>query len=289
MTIFKASGFRAIAAAAALCAGTVAQATVVDLFTDPPGGQSVTDALIDGVAATNQNAVAYPATIVGGYRDLSINKLTDNFGLPTQGDAALSVGGGALTLDNATGVTSVGVVTWDGSNVTGGDGVGVATTGLGGVDFTSGGALHSFLATVLYADLGFDYKIRVWDMGGHYSELAASVQFPIGSAYNSFYAFDWFNLGNGRYCEGNPYSPPPDTCNPASELDFTITRGGVAGNVDFTKIGALQLVLSNDAAHASADFALASIESVPEPGVLALVGIAMVGGAAVSRRRRVAE
>lgn len=261
---------------------------IVDLFTEPVSGQSVSTETI-GAFDTSQVG-SYPASIIGGWRDISITKLTDTIGLATVGEASFSQGAGTLSIDNAAGVTSRAVVTWDGSNVAGDDGASVKTNGLGdifagGYDLTVGGSANAFLAQILYADLGFDYSIRVWDMDGSGVALGAGVQFGVPSGvYNSFYSFDWFQLANGDYCDG--VASPPFCSNPLTQLDFSITRLGNLGDIDFGHIGALQIVFENDSDHASADFALGSMSTVPEPGTLALVGLGLLGMAGQVRRRR---
>jgi len=182
-------------------------------------------------------------------------------------------------VDNAVGNKSVAVVTWDGSNIAGNSGSFVNPFGLGGVDLTAGGAANAIFAQVIQADLGFDYKITLWDMDGSKSVLEAGVQFGVSSAISADYLFSWFNLANGQYCNG--VVAPPLCTNPATELDFKITRTG--GLIDFTKIGAMQLELSN-VSTASVDMALGTIVTVPEPGALALVGIALLGAGVASRR-----
>jgi hypothetical protein len=257
-------------------------AVVVDLFTDPALGHSVTTSTIGGFD-TDQAGV-YPLSIIGGYRDISITKLTDNIGLATSGASTLTVGGGVLDLSNDTGNTSRGVVTWDGANLAGNDGSGVDTTGLGGFDLTQGGGVNTFLADILYADLGFNYEIKVWDMDGSMVTLSAGVQFPVPSGvYESHYYYDWFQLADGNYCDG--VVSPPLCANPLTQLNFSILRGGNMGAIDFENIGALQLVLSNDGV-ASVDFALGKIRAVPEPSIMALLGLGLLGMAAVGRRKQ---
>ena len=269
---------------AVLLAGTASVASAdsitVDLFTDPAAGQT---ASTETIGAFDSNQAGVFASILGGSRDISVTKLTDTFGLPTSGAAAVSVGAGSLTIDNATGVTSRSVITWDGANVAGNDGASVLSTGLGGVDLTLNGAINTFLADVQYADLGFNYKIRLWDMDGSMATLTAGVQFPVDPLLNYVapYAFDWFNLANGNYCAGGPAIP----CDPFTQLSFNIARGGNMGDIDFTKIGAMQMVFDNVGVM-SADFALGKVRAqVPEPSTLALLGLGLLGLGVTARRK----
>jgi hypothetical protein len=288
MNVKKTAIYTALASALVFGGSAQAAEVIVDLFVDPALGHDVSTAII-GTFDTDQ-AGAYPATIIGGYRDLSITKLTDDFGVATQGDAAMAAGGGALTLDNATGVTSRGVITWDGANFAGNDGASVDTTGLGGYDLTMGGVVDTFLADVIYADLGFFYEIKVWDMDGSMATLAAGVQVSVGPngmipSETAHYNFDWFQLPTGQYCDG--VIAPPLCADPFTQLDFSITRGGNMGDIDFTNIGALQIVLYNTAEYASADFALGNIRAVPEPSTLALLGLGLLGLGFSARRKLV--
>lgn len=257
--------FMAVAATALLSLGTAAQAgVIIDLFT---GAEQAVATSTLGATANNQSGVN--PGVIGQYRDLSITKNFDNIAPVNSGESRLAAGGGALVLDNATGNKSVGVVTWDGINDAGANGASVDTTGLN-VDLTADGA-NALLANIIAADLGFDYKIRVWDMLGNQSTLSASVQFAVqpGDDIAADYLFEWFNLATGDYNLGG--------------LAFSIDR--TAGEIDFTQIGALQLELSN-ASTISVDLAIGQIQAVPEPGTLALVGAALFGVAAVGRRRK---
>jgi hypothetical protein len=256
---------------------------IIDLFTDPVGSSQSVSTETLGATVNNQGGPFPVANVIGQYRDLSINKTFDNVGSVDVGASTMTAGGGALQLDNATGNKSIGVVTWDGINNAGAGGTSVNTTGLGGVDLTTGGA-DRFLAQVIAADLGFDYKIKVWDIFGNSSILSASVQFqlnPPGEA--SDYLFSWFNLASGTYCDG--IASPPTCVDPTTQLDFSILHTG--GAIDFTKIGALQIEFTNPST-ISVDLAIGTIQTptVPEPGALALVGIALLGATVAGGRRK---
>lgn len=274
---------KALAAALAglFAMGSAAHANVVvDLFVDPVGGaQQVTTQVIGAANADfNQTGPFAVSQVIGGYRDMWIEKVSDASPPTNLGAATMTAGFGVLSVDNATGVTSRAAVTWDGSNVVGNDPTNVNTAGLGGIDLTAGGAADRFLTDVLSADLGFDYEIQVWDMNGNTSTLAAQVQFAVASPVDADYLFTWFNLASNTYCDG---VAPFGFCNPLTQLEFTITRPGAA--VDFTNIGAMQLRLS-DLTLAAADFSIGSVRTVPEPTGLALLGAGLL--AAVARRRK---
>ena len=258
----------AVAGALLFSVGSAAQAgVIIDLF---QGAQQTAATSTLNATANNQSGPFAATSVLGQYRDLSIKKTFDNVGGINVGESSLSAGGGALQLDNATGNKSVGVVTWDGINNAGNLGINVNTTGLGGVDLTAGGVANAILTGVIAADLGFNYQIRVWDMDGNKSILSAGVQFPVNPSDNIIadYQFSWFNLANGNYNIGG--------------LDFNIARTGL---IDFTNIGALQLELENSD-RISVDLAIGSIQTIPEPGVLALVGAGLFGVAVAGRRRK---
>jgi hypothetical protein len=269
--------------------GSAANAgVVIDLFKDPSGTtQSVTTSTL-GVGGSSANeGGAYPANqVIGRYRELYIEKTADacnqvaNPGCQNVGASTLTAGFGELALSNDDGNKSKGIVTWDGGP---NDPNTVQTTGLGGIDLTAGNATQ-FLAKVISADLGFDYVIRVWDMDGNSSALSASVVFRVGfdatdcgadptcvvGPIDATYNFEWFTRPDGAYVDDG--------------LSFVIDSNGV---VDFTNIGALQLELSN-ARTFSVDLSIGSIESVPEPGTLALLGVGILGAAVARRRVKVA-
>jgi PEP-CTERM motif len=272
-----------VALCAVFGASSVAHSEViVDLFTDPAGGQAVT--VTNEFANDNNQSGPFPATILGGYRDLSITKTQDvpldpTMPTPNLGTSTAVAGFGVLDISNDTGNKSKTVVTWDGIGAAGVDGSGVDIDGLN-IDLTMGGSTNAFLARVLAADLGFNYKITVWDRDGDKSTLSAGVQFGFEPPVfdDADYLFDWFNLANGAYCDG---SQPAVPCDPFTQLSFSIFK---TGNIDFTRIGAMQLELEN-ASTISVDFALGSIKTVPEPTTLGLVGLALLGVGAVTRRR----
>ncbi|MCP5286938.1 MAG: PEP-CTERM sorting domain-containing protein [Burkholderiaceae bacterium] len=264
-------------AASLACAGNANAGVVIDLFTDPitPGGQVVSDGTVGGGGAFSE--LDGLTNVIGGSRDLFVETTAQQFGF---GSTVLSAGGGFLSYSQATGVTGVGVVQWDGDD----NSAALDTTGLGGADLTdcNGTACQRISASVLRADFGFGYEVLVADMDGRISTLTASTQFPVNTPTHADYYFDWFNLSDGTYFLGG--------------LLFSIERtGNLVGDVDFTNIGALQFTINvpfidtnGDPApiQADIDLTLSAVTTVPEPGALSLVGAALLGVAAARRRRK---
>lgn len=290
MQMFK----RALVAMGAMAAmGAANAAVIIDLFTDPSDAAqhkvSVTKAGGNGSSDFDEyEGQVLPASILGNYRDLYV-ELVSSTNSDSSSGATLSAGGGGLNFSSASQTTAFGVVQWDGA-----DNSSALTNGLN-VDLKNcaGQTCDRFTALVTDADLAFAYEITVLDKDGTRVKLSSSSQFSVGSdpgdtppPVSADFLFSWFNLGTGLHFDGG--------------LPFYITveDAGATAGVNFEQIGALQLSVNTTVPglidyagnpvvqKARIDLGLSSINVVPEPGSLGLVGAALFAASFVARSRR---
>lgn len=250
--------------------GTSAQAGYVDLFDDPvtPGTNIVTDSTVNATPVFQEypGGITPSPTIIGGYRDLIANLVSTNGGTS---QAIAEVADGSYSFSTTAGDVGIGTIQWDGQD----NSATLNTTGLGGLNLiTQAGCpvtgCDRFIATVLEADLGFEYQIGVYTDAGNFSILTANTQFAVNSPTPADYLFAWFLLADGDYF--------------LDGLNFNIQN---TGTVDFTNIGALEFIVNSDGGTTAVDLTLDSITKIPEPGSLALLGIGLLGTVLMGRRR----
>lgn len=196
------------------------------------------------------NAVTQASgTILGGSRDLFI-QATGPSGLV----AGVQVAGGILSVSNDSLISSQTIVRWDGTASGVGDSVdvdgllGVTIPGVG-ADLTDGAI--GIQLNVIDADKPFSITLDVW------SDVANNGVYVLQSLTKNLVA--GVNYG--------------------ATFLFTDLVGA-----NFADVGAIQFTINSTA---SFDLSVDLVQAVPEPGSLALAGLALAG-LGMARRRKVA-
>lgn len=290
---------------AALGFGTTASAGIVDLFDDPalPSGDRVVDETVGGGgcgagatagASASGNGCFFQfagTNIIGGFRDLFVESVSQDLNAGADVRSSLSAGGSFLSFSNNAGTVGLGVVQWDGND----NSADLDLDGLGGANLIiqegcGPTGCNQFVASVTAADQGFSYAITVVDMFGRISTLQSVSLFaiPPNPPEDAVYLFEWFSRDTGCYFELG--------------LPFCIERSGagtLTDDINFASVGALQFMVNQGnnvpplgptPPTIAVDLSLSSItktgEKIPEPGTLALAGLALMGMAGLRRRSK---
>ena len=269
-----------IASAAALLTLSVgAQANVVDLFTDPAAGQSVSTAGL-AVGASVFNEVGSFGSIIGGYRSLEIVETADSSALPLNAlnSASMLAGGGQLAFASAPAVTAQGIVQWDGGD----NSSTLDMDGMGSQDLVNqvgcpAGGCDRFIFDVLSNDLGFNFTIGIYTDDDNWTEFDL-VSVTGTHVSEIFFSFFENAAGCGLVAPALPVGVLAQRC------------GGIGGNqvADVENVGAIQLIFNLAPGTVDLDFRIGAVTKtgIPEPSMVALLGLGLASSGLVSIRRR---
>lgn len=228
---------------AASLAALPAQAVVIDTFDTVTSRSNV-----NGTGAS-VGVVTTGAGILGGERDLFLEVHQD----PSSFDrdvASFGIGGGRLAFSNDIGVASSLILTWDGVD----GAAGVNAFGLGGIDFTDGGATLGLTFNYI-ADHAANVTLRLYQDASNYSQATFSL---VGDGLDQSLALLFSSLTD------------------------------VGGGANLTSVNAVQLIINNGGAVRNLDLQFSQLGSpapASEPSALALISVMLLGHALLRRRR----
>lgn len=264
--------FKLLAVSAALSiSGAANAAGYIDLFSNY---QFAADYSNDGVA-TETTSSFDPASIIGGYRDLSASVTG---GSPTAGIAGTVMNvaynsvynSNTLSFSNAASVVGVGVVQWDGNQagiqdltavqgqLGGGAGINLLTLG------------DAVTYTTFETDLNFQFTIGLYDI------------------FKNFIRISLLTTGAGTESILFSYLDNPNAClGPVGPVVAVSCDAGHA--FDITKVAGIDVTFnSSNSPTVALDLVIGPVTTtVPEPSVIGLMGAGLLAsGFAGSRRRK---
>lgn len=302
----------AVAVASGLVIGSAQADIVIDLFdgahtTGAHDGTPDGTAGVGGVSAPRWSSLA-TTNIIGGQRDIGVVKLDDSPVAGTFNGTKASVAGNTFSWSVDTDVHAMGIMRWDGGTVAAGSTLTrVATPAnlpgdVGSFEHFDSSAPFNPLAgvptvllsldplvdyfqfTVKKSDLTSVFWFELYDDEGHVSKvkLASQAHFNSVSTPIPVAAFAGLCSVSGGVVSNDPTDDDNDSF-----------LGGYCNtdSFNFANITGIQVILENttdcDGELCSVDLAINAVKVVPEPSMLALVGLGLIGAAGAARRRKV--
>lgn len=256
--------------AAVLAMSFGANAGIVDLFS--VSQTRLTDATTaDGGLASEVSDAADPGSILTGYRDIGVELDTD----PLGNGAFIQVQNGVLSFNTGSGATATGIVQWDGNDA---PGEGALTLDGATLDLTDGGTLDAFEIKTIFSDLGYEFTVGAYTSATQWTVIsfsATEVPLTLPDGVTSYIPFSGFT--EVLLC---------GAVNPAPGVNSITCGSGNTSPVDFAQLDALELIIDPNGNTLAIDLSLNSIRTVPEPGVLALMGMGLLAAGFAGRRRK---